>query len=174
MGRARLDLRVEPGFLCGTLGGMSARHGTQARGGRRRLERPSGPAGRARPVPSPVAAAAVGLLVAVLARVLVLAGERVCDVVRGTASCGGTGGFMLLVIAGVMIWLGTRLLRMLGVPHPGVTSLLGVALLAIALLTVLLDHVFSLWMWVVLPLLAAVLYAFAAWAATRLAAAGGS
>jgi Ca2+/Na+ antiporter len=104
--------------------------------------------------------------------VLVLVGERACDLIRGTASCGTAGGFMLLVIGGLMVFVGTRLLRALDVPQAGTTSMLGVALLAIALLTVLLDQVFSLWMWVVLPLLAAALYAFAAWAAVRLAEAG--
>jgi hypothetical protein len=80
---------------------------------------------------------------------------------------------MLLVIAALMVFVGTRLLRLLAVPQAGTASVLGVALLAIALLTVLLDQVFSPWMWVVLPLLAAVLYAFAAWAAVRLAEVGG-
>ena len=125
-------------------------------------------------MPYPLAAAAVGLLVAVGARVLVFGGERACDLIRGTASCGTAGGFMLLVIAVLMVFVGTRLLRVLAVPQAGTASVLGVALLAIALLTVLLDHVFSPWMWVVLPLLAAVLYAFAAWSAVRLAEVGSS
>jgi hypothetical protein len=123
-------------------------------------------------MPHPVAAAAVGVLVAVMARVLIFGGEQACDAIRGTSSCGGAGGFMLLVIAALMIYVGMRLLRFLTVPEPGVTSMLGVALLAIAVLTVLLEQIFSPWMWIVLPALAAVVYAFAAWAAARLAELG--
>ncbi|MDQ4084500.1 MAG: hypothetical protein M3165_01650 [Actinomycetota bacterium] len=139
-----------------------------------RLRRSRPVVGRRDPrVPYPVAGAAVGLLVAVLAQVLIFGGEQVCDAIRGTSSCGTTGGFMLLVIAALMIYVGARLLRLLAVPEPGVTSILGVALLAIAILTVLLDVAFSAWMWIVLPLVAAVVYAFAAWAATTLSEAGG-
>ena len=123
-------------------------------------------------LPYPVAAAAVGLLVAVLARVLIFGGEQACDAIRGTTSCGTAGGFMLLAIIALMIYAGTRLLRLLAVPEPGITSLLGVALLAVVVLAVLVDVIFSSWMWIVLPLVAAALYAFAAWAATRLAEMG--
>jgi hypothetical protein len=124
-------------------------------------------------LPYPIAAAVVGLLVAVLTQVLVVGGGQACEVVRGTSSCGSAGGFMLLVIGVLAVLAGTRLLRTLAVPEPAVTSVLGVALLAIAVLAVLIDVIFSVWMWVVLPLLAAVVYAFSSWAATRLAAAGG-
>jgi hypothetical protein len=124
-------------------------------------------------LPYPVAAAAVGLLIAVLARVLIFGGEQACNAIRGTTSCGTAGGFMLLVIVALMVYAGTRLLRLLTVPEPGITSLLGVALLAIVVLGVLVDVIFSAWMWIVLPLLAAALYAFAAWAAARLSEMGG-
>jgi len=150
--------------------GRPGRAGSRKKGRRRVVRRVV--QRRDRRLPYPLAAAAVGLLVAVGARVLVFGGERACDLIRGTASCGTAGAFMLLVIAGLMVFVGTRLLRALAVPQAGTTSMLGVALLAIVLLTVLLDQVFSLWMWVVLPLLAAALYAFAAWAAVRLAEAG--
>jgi hypothetical protein len=123
-------------------------------------------------LPSPVAAAAVGLLVAVLARVLIFGGERACDAVRGTSTCGSAGGFMLLAIAGLMVYAGTRLLRLLSVPEAAITSVLGVALLAILLLTVLVEQLFSVWMWVVLPAVAGAVYAFAAWAAARLSEVG--
>lgn len=123
-------------------------------------------------LPYLLTAAAVGLLVAVLAQVLVIGGEQACEVVRGTSSCGSAGGFMLLAIGVLMILAGARLLRTLAVPEPVITSVLGVALVTIVVLGVLLDVIFSAWMWVVLPLVAAVAYAFSAWAAKRLAAAG--
>lgn len=125
-------------------------------------------------MPYPVAAAAVGLLVAIMARSLVFAGEETCDAVWGTTSCGTAGGLMLLVIGALMLFLGTRLLRLLAVPEPGVTSALGMSLLAIAVLTVLLDQIFSPLMWIVLPLVAAGLYALAAWGAWRLSDVGQS
>jgi len=109
----------------------------------------------------------------VLAQVLVLGGQQACEVVRGTSSCGSAGGFMLLVIGLLMIFAGARLLRTLAVPEPVITSVLGVALLTVVVLAVLIDVIFSVWMWVVLPLLAAVVYAFSAWAAKRLSATGG-
>ena len=123
-------------------------------------------------LPYLLTAAAVGVLVAVLAQVLVIGGEQACEVVRGTSSCGSAGGFMLLAIGMLMILAGARLLRTLAVPEPVITSVLGVALVTIVVLAVLLDVIFSAWMWVVLPLVAAVAYAFSAWAAKRLAAAG--
>ncbi|MGH3356681.1 MAG: hypothetical protein ACRDOJ_12350 [Nocardioidaceae bacterium] len=146
---------------------MAADDSTHEQTGRRRTARTN------RQLPYPVAAGAVGLLLAVLARVLIFAGERGCDAVRGTATCGTAGGFMLLVIVGLMIYLGIRLLRLLQVPEPGVTSALGVSLLAIVILTVLLDSIFSAWMWLVLPLVAAVVYAVSAWTATKLSETGG-
>jgi len=143
---------------------------TGRRAHRRRSGRVAGP--RSARLPYPLAAAAVGLLVAVLAQLLVLGGGQACEVVRGTSSCGSAGGFMLLLIGALMILAGVRLLRTLAVPEPVITSVLGVALLTIVVLAVLVDVIFSVWMWVVLPVLAALAYAFSAWAATRLSAAG--
>jgi hypothetical protein len=136
------------------------------RGRKRRLSsrRVVGP--RSSRLPYVLTAAAVGLLVAVLG------GQQACEVVRGTSSCGAAGGFMLIVIGVLMILAGARLLRTLAVPEPVITSVLGVALLTIVVLAVLIDVIFSVWMWVVLPLVGAVAYAFSAWAAKHLSAAG--
>jgi hypothetical protein len=164
----------------GTLGAMAAEDSTdeqtpgRRQPGRRRVMGRRVVGRRSPRIPAPLAAAAVGVLVAVLARVLILAGEAGCEALRGTSSCGSAGGFMLLLIAVLMLYAGTRLLRTLAVPDPGVTSALGLALLGIAMLTVLLDSIFSPWMWVVLPLVAAVLYSFAAWAAATLSEMGSS
>ena len=57
---------------------------------------------------------------------------RLCEVVRGTSSCGGgrvsccSSSIFLL-----MLLLGAALLRAFGVRDPGSTSLLGVGLLAV-------------------------------------------
>ncbi len=148
----------------------AAQPGRTRRKRRRFSRRVVGP--RSPRMPYVVTAAAVGLLVAVLAQVLVLGGQQACEVVRGTTSCGSAGGFMLLAIGVLMILAGARLLRTLAVPEPVITSVLGVALLTIVVLAVLIDVIFSVWMWVVLPLVAAAAYAFSAWAAKRLSAVG--
>jgi hypothetical protein len=125
-------------------------------------------------VPSPLSAAAVGILAAIVAQVLIAGGEGVCEAVRGTSSCGGTGAVMLVAIAVLVVIGSARLMRTMAVPEPATTSVLGMALLSILMLTALLDYLFSTWMWVVLPAVAAVVYAVAAWTAVRLADAGHS
>src|SRR5262245_46715744 len=150
----------------------AAQPGPDRRGTKRRLSnrRVVGP--RSLRLPYVLTAAAVGLLVAVLTQVLVVGGEQACEVVRGTSSCGAAGGFMLLAIGLLVVIAGARMLRTLAVPEPVITSVLGIALVTIVVLAVLIDVIFSVWMWVVLPLLAAVLYGFSAWAAKRLSQAG--
>ncbi|MGH3383015.1 MAG: hypothetical protein ACRDO1_00410 [Nocardioidaceae bacterium] len=123
-------------------------------------------------LPGPVAAAAVGLLCAVLAMLMVLLGELGCDVVRGTPSCGGFGVVLLVATGALMLLVGMRLLAMLDVADPGVTSLLGLSLFAIVLMSALIDRIFDASMWFVLPALGAVAYAAAAWLAGALSRTG--
>jgi hypothetical protein len=127
------------------------------------------PRRRRRRVPAPVAAGAVGVLVALLAQALITGGEFACNAIRGTSACDSAGFAMLAVIAVVAAYAGRRLMRTLQVPEAGVASVLGLALLAIAMLTVLMPILFSPWIWVGLPGVAALVYAFAAWAAKTLA-----
>ncbi|MEP6666682.1 MAG: hypothetical protein ABJA81_09565, partial [Nocardioidaceae bacterium] len=82
-------------------------------------------------------------------------GERGCDAVRGRPSCGGYGLLMLLAILAVCFIIGSLLLRVFGVEDPGVTTFFGVALPLIVILIFLLDYVFSGWMVLALPALAA-------------------
>lgn len=110
-------------------------------------------------LPSPAAAAAVGLLCAVLSMLLVYLGERGCDAVRGTPSCGAAGVLLLAVTGAVVLFAGLVLLRLLDTHDPGMTNFLGFALFLMVLMTALLDRLFSSMMWIVLPLLGAATYA---------------
>jgi hypothetical protein len=113
-------------------------------------------------VPAPLAAAPIGLLVALVGVGLVWLGEHGCEALRGRPSCGGLGLIMLVaIVAGVMV-LGMVLLRWFRVDNPGLVSFLGVALPLIVVMLFLIDEVFSAWMVVVLPALTAVCFAVSA------------
>lgn len=101
--------------------------------------------------------------------VLVWLGERGCDAVRGTPSCGGAGLVLLAGTAAVVLLVGLTLLRLLRTPDAGLSNLLGFSLFAIVLMSALLDYVFSAYMWVVLPMVGALTYALGAWIASTLA-----
>lgn len=118
-------------------------------------------------VPGRVAAVVTGLVVGlfgVAATALALAG---CEAMTGTGSCGGPGFFLLVAILAVMVLLGTGLLRAWKVADAGSTSFLAVGVVTVVVLLVLLDLVFSAWMFLVVPLLAAAAYALAHWVTTR-------
>ncbi|MBD8870967.1 hypothetical protein [Nocardioides donggukensis] len=113
-------------------------------------------------VAAPVTGVVVGLL-AVGATYLALAG---CELARGTSSCGGPGLFLLLAIMTALILVGGALLRAWDVPDPGSTSFLAVGLLAVVVLLLLLDAVFSPWMLLVVPLVTAAAFAASHWVTT--------
>jgi len=106
-----------------------------------------------------VAAILSGLVVGLGAVSLTAGGMQACEAVRGTSACGRGPGFaLLLAITGVLVVLGGAVLRALRQPGPLGTSLLGVGLLAVAVL-LLAEHVFETWMAVAVPVLAAAAYA---------------
>jgi hypothetical protein len=112
------------------------------------------------------AAVLTGALVGVIGVGLTWASLRLCEVVRGTSSCGGPGYLLLLLILVAMVLLGTVLLRALGVPEPGSTSLLAVGLLAVLTLLLLVGVLFHWWMILVLPACSALTFAAAHWVTT--------
>ena len=121
-----------------------------------------------------VAAVVTGLVVGlfgVVATSLALAG---CEAMTGTSSCGGPGFFLLVAILAVMVLLGTGLLMAWKVADAGSTSFLAVGVVTVVVLLVLLDLVFSAWMFLVVPLLAAAAYALAHWVTTRFGDEAGS
>jgi hypothetical protein len=112
------------------------------------------------------AAVVTGALVGVISVGLTWASLRLCEVVRGTTSCGGPGYLLLLLILVAMVLLGTALLRALGVPEPGSTSFLAVGLLAVLTLLLLVGVLFHWWMILVLPACSALTFAAAHWVTT--------
>jgi len=131
---------------------------------RRRAERPS----RTLPaLAAPVAAALTGAVVGLLGAALTAAGLRGCEAVRGTDSCGGPGVGLLVVIVALMVVAGAVLLRLFGVSEHRGTSFLGTGLMCVVALLVLMDQLFSVWMFLVVPLVCAVTYLLAEWVTTR-------
>ncbi len=112
------------------------------------------------------AAVVTGLLVGVLTVGATWGSLRLCEVVRGTSSCGKPGFLLLLVIVVAMVMIGSMLLRAWDVPDPSSTSFLGVGLLTVLTLLFLVDVLFSWWMIIVIPVLAMVTFALAQWVAT--------
>jgi len=106
-----------------------------------------------------IAAAIVGACCGLAAVALVWLGERGCDAVEGRPSCGGVGLIMLSAIIAVVFLLGLYLLRIFDLAQAGLVAFFGVALPLILILLFLMDLVFSAWMVVVLPVLAALCFA---------------
>lgn len=133
--------------------------GREEAGRRRELTAPS--------LPSGVAAVLVGALVAVLGIALTWLGLLGCEAVRGTESCGGPGLVVMLAIMAAMVVVGAALLKAFSVPQSGSLSFLGFGILAVVVLTFLLEHLYEPWVLVLLPFISAAGYAVAHWVTTR-------
>lgn len=121
-------------------------------------------------LPVRVAVVVTGLVVGALGTVLTYLAMAGCDAVRGTSSCGGGPGLLLLVATlAVMVLLGSLALKAWQVSDPGSTSFLAVAVVAVVVLVALLDLVFSLWIFVLVPIIGAASYALSHWVTTRFA-----
>ena len=112
------------------------------------------------------AALVAGLISGLLLVGLVWASLRLCEVVRGTSSCGNPGFLLLLAVTVLAGWVGAVVLRALGVPGAGSTSALGTGLVAVVTLLFLGDALFAWWMVVAVPVVAAASYAVAVWVST--------
>jgi hypothetical protein len=113
-----------------------------------------------------VAAAVTGLLVGVVGAVFTYLSLRGCEAVKGTESCGGTGMPILVVILALMVLVGAAVLGAWGVEEARSTSFLGVGVLCVILLVALIEELFSGWMFVAVPVLAALSYVVAHWVTT--------
>jgi len=110
------------------------------------------------------AAALTGVAVGGLAVLLAWLAGVGCEAVRGTSACGGGPGLLiLLVVLAVLTWAGSLLLRVLGVPHAGSTSLLAVGILAVLVLVFLLGSLDEGWALVAVPVASAISYAASWW-----------
>jgi hypothetical protein len=118
-------------------------------------------------LPALQAALAVGALIGLLAVLLTFASLKLCELVRGTDSCGGPGLLLLVATLVVLTYAGGWLLRGLGIDDPGRTSFLAVELLAVLVMLFFLDVIYSWWMVIVIPLVAMTTYALSCWVTTR-------
>lgn len=119
-------------------------------------------------VPGRLAAALTGLVVGAAGASATMATMVGCEAVRGVSTCGGAPGFFILVaILVLMILLGAGLLKALGVHDSASTSFLAVGVVTVVAMLTLLEVIFSAWMFVVIPVLAALSYLLAHWVTTR-------
>lgn len=119
-------------------------------------------------VPGKVAASVTGLVVGMAGGLGTYGAIAGCTAVRGVGSCGGAPGFLILVaILALMVLCGLGLLKALRVSDPGSTSFLAVGVVTVVVMLVLLDVVFSPWMFVVVPLLSAAAFLLSHWVTTR-------
>lgn len=115
-------------------------------------------------MPPPVAAAATGVLVGWVAAGLVWLGMAGCDAWRDSPSCGGGVGLTMVVAVLVIAWIvGRMLLGFAEVPDALMVSFLGIGVAMITVLLFLIDDTFSVWMWLVMPVLTAATFTLSAW-----------
>ncbi len=114
------------------------------------------------PLPALGGRTASALIGAVIGFGLVLSTAGVlrgCDAIRGTKSCGGAGGFVLLVVlVALAIYAGAMLLRAFGIPDPGSTSFLAVGVVVVLSMVVFIDSLLDWWMFLLIPAMSAGAY----------------
>jgi len=118
-------------------------------------------------IPALQAALAVGAVIGLLAVLLTFASLKLCELVRGTDSCGGPGLLLLVATLVILTYVGGWLLRGFGIDDPGSTSFLAVGLLAVLAMLFFLDVIYNWWMIIVIPLVAMATYALSWWVTTR-------
>ena len=105
-----------------------------------------------------------GAVVGGLAVLLTWLSTTACDAVRGTSSCGGGPGFLILVaVLVVLAYAGALLLGALGVPDAGSTSVLAVGITAVLVMLFLLDSIYDGWMVIAIPVVAVIAFVGSWW-----------
>ena len=100
---------------------------------------------------------------------------RGCEAVRGTASCGGGPGFLLLIATFVVcILLGGALLKVFQIPDPGSSSFLGVGLVAVVSLLFLIDVLDHWSMLIVIPVISVGAFLASVWVTKTFVEPGGA
>jgi hypothetical protein len=118
-------------------------------------------------VPGRVAAVGTGLAVGLFGSGLTSLALAGCEAVTGTSSCRRPGFFLLVAILALMVLLGAVLLKAWRVDDPGSTSFLAVGVVTVTVLLLLVDMIFSPWMFLVVPLAGGASYALSHWVTTR-------
>jgi len=115
-------------------------------------------------LPAYPAAAVTGAVVGAAMVILTWLSLRGCEAVRGTASCTGGPGFLLLVATFVLcIMLGSTLLKVFAIPDPGSSSFLAVGIVAVLSLLFLIDALDHWSMLIVIPVLSVGAYLASVW-----------
>lgn len=110
------------------------------------------------------AAALTGFVVGASMVVLTWLSLRGCEAVRGTSSCGGGPGFLLLIATfALCVLLGSALLKAFMIPDPGSSSFLAVGLVAVVALLFLIDFLDEWAMLIVIPVLSIGGYLASVW-----------
>jgi hypothetical protein len=105
------------------------------------------------------AAALTGGIVGLTMVVLTGLSLRGCEAIRGTATCGGGPGFLLLLATFIVsVMLGNAILKSFQVPDPGSSSFLAVGLVAVVALLLLIDALDSWVMLIVIPVISVAAY----------------
>lgn len=105
-----------------------------------------------------------GLVVGAALVVLTWLSLRGCEAVRGTSSCGGGPGFLLLIATfAVCVLLGSALLRAFDIPDPGSSSFLAVGLVAVVALLFLINLLDHWSMLIIIPVLSIGAYLASVW-----------
>ena len=114
-------------------------------------------------LPAPLAALLGGLVVGVFGAGLTGVSLTGCDALRGTESCGGAGVLVIFVILVLIVLLGGLVLAMLHLNDAKATSFLAVGVLFVVVLLTPQDALFSVWMFLVVPLVSAAAFVLAHW-----------
>ena len=113
-----------------------------------------------------VAAAATGLVVGALIVGLTTLAFGLCEVFRGTSSCGSPGFALLVAILVAGVFTGSLLLKLFRVPDPGSTSFLAVGLIAVIALLFLIDVILSWPMLIAIPVISVLTFVLSHWVTT--------
>jgi hypothetical protein len=114
-------------------------------------------------LPAPLAALLGGLVVGAFGAGLTWVSLTGCDAIRGTESCGGAGVLVVFVILVLMVLLGGLVLAMLHLNDAKATSFLAVGVLFVVVLLTPQDALFSVWIFLVVPLVSAAAFVLAHW-----------
>jgi hypothetical protein len=113
---------------------------------------------------APIASVLTGVVVGLAMVGLTFLSTGGCELVRGTGTCGGAVGLLLLVAIVVLgVLLGAVLLTAWQVSDPLSSSFLGVGLVAVVAMLFLLPSIDEWWIVIVIPVLGATSYLLAWW-----------